>query len=574
VEELDAFLADTSEAAYERVVDRLLASPRYGEHLAADWLAAARYADTNGYQTDATRTMWPWRDWVVRALNANLPFDQFTIDQLAGDLVDHPTTDQLIATGLHRNHALNGEGGRLAEESRVEYVVDRAATTGTIWLGLTVGCARCHDHKYDPISQRDFYRLYAFFNNIDETGGVDAQGNAKPVMALTLDEHGPQPAPPPNAQPEPETNAEQPSAPVVEVMVMRERSAPREAFVLQRGQWDQPDKTQPVTAGVPQSLPPLPDGLPVNRLALARWLVSDNHPLTSRVAVNRAWQHFFGIGLVKTSEDFGTQGERPSHPELLDWLASWYVDNGWDTKALHKLIVMSATYQQASGASAELIAMDPENRWLARGPRFRLSSQALRDQALAISGLLVEKIGGPAVHPYQPEGVWEAFSLGKIRYTQGHGDELYRRSLYTFWRRPVGPTMFFDVADRQVCTVRQSRTNTPLHALTLLNDTTYVEAARVLAQRLLADPDPSPRRRLRHAFRMATARRPREQELNSLIAALDFLRVEFAADPDAANQLIRTGEAPLPTEIDVAELAAYTGVMNVILNLDEVITRG
>ncbi len=614
LEEVDGFLADESPEAYERVVDRLLASPRYGEHMALAWLAAARYADTNGYQQDRTRTMWPWRDWVIRSMNDNMPFDEFTINQLAGDLLENPTQDQLIATGFHRNHALNGEGGRNAEESRVEYVVDRAETTGTVWMGLTVGCARCHDHKYDSVSQKEFYQLYAYFNTIDENGGVDAGGNAKPVMALPTDEQraeiarlrkeiaavedeiaalgnvtaaGTASEQPTSARKE-QRSREAPFRQQIEqlkksiqeiegkqlyTMVMRERKQPRSTFRLVRGIWNNPDESEQIHPDVFGCLPPLADGAPKSRLTLARWLMRPDHPLTARVTVNRYWQHFFGTGIVKTSEDFGVQGDLPSHPKLLDWLATEFIQSGWNVKQLHKLIVLSATYQQSSRASPELVQRDPQNRLLSRGPRFRLSAQALRDQALAVSGLLVNKIGGPGVMPYQPTGVWSDFSLGKIKYKRGEGDELYRRSVYIFWRRSVGPTVLFDNPARQMCTVRPSLTNTPLHALTTLNDVTYVEAARALAQRVMTAANDS-ETRIQLAFRLATSRHATERELQKLLTAYDEFLREFQEDRKAAKALLAVGEYPLDKQFDEAELAAYACVMNAILNLDEVLTKG
>ncbi len=601
LDELDAFLADVSPDAYEKVVDRLLASPRYGEHQALAWLDAARYADSNGYQQERTRTMWPWRDWVVNALNQNMPYSQFTVEQLAGDLLPNPTRDQLVATGFHRNHMLNGEGGRIAEESRVEYVVDRVETTGIVWLGLTAGCARCHDHKFDRLTQKEFYRLYAFFNSIDETGRVDKGGNANPVLPLPTTEQesrrrqldtkrteleqqlkSANKAQKPAIEKQLAQNKkalDQLNKSVIETMIMQERKDPRKTYRLNRGQWDQPDQSTEIAPGVPACFPPLPKETPHNRLALAEWLVSPNHPLTARVAVNRAWQHFFGTGLVKTAEDFGTQGERPSHPQLLDWLANQFHHRqknalaNWDVKALHRLIVTSATYRQSSAITPLLRDRDPENRLLARGPRFRLSSLALRDQALFLAGLLVEQQGGPPVKPYQPSGVWLDLTLGKIKYEQDHGESLYRRSLYTFWRRSVGPTMFFDTSARQVCTVRQARTNTPLHALTLMNDVTYLEAARVFAERLLQQRSHSPEDRLTWAFRLATSRYPTANERETLISLLERVSHKFRSDPSSAKQLLEAGEAPRNPMYNDAELAAYTAIMNVILNLDEVLTK-
>jgi hypothetical protein len=642
--EVDAFLADPAPDAYEKVVDRLLHSPRYGERMVLDWLDAARYADSNGYQTDGTRTMWPWRDWVIQALNRNLPFDQFTVEQLAGDLLPGATRAQKMATGFNRNHMLNGEGGRIAEESRVDYVVDRVDTTATVWMGLTLGCARCHDHKYDPFTQKEYYRLFAYFNNVAESGAVDRGGNAAPILSLPTPAQSRRLATLAKSIAELEgqlkdvetrllagqaawerdaaaklvklpgpinaalktravkrttkqrkeltdfylaTSAERQGVrkkladsrkaladvkkAVAAVMVMEELPRPRDTFVLQRGAYNKPGAK--VSPGVPATLPPLPRGVPNNRLGLAKWLVDPAHPLTARVAVNRSWQLFFGTGLVKTTEDFGVQGEAPSHPELLDWLATEFVRRGWDVKALHRLIVTSATYRQSSRLTASLKERDPDNRLLARGPRQRLSSFTIRDQALAMSGLLVEKVGGPPVKPYQPRGIWEEMSFGQIRYQQDHGTSLYRRSLYTFWRRTVGPTTMFDTPARQVCTVRQTRTNTPLQSLILLNDVTYVEAARVLAQRLLREEGRTPGERITRLFRLATGRKPGAAERQILTRALQRLRKQYQADKKAALKLVSTGEAPRDPKRDVVELAAYTGLASVVMNLDEVISK-
>ncbi len=835
--EIDAFLADESEDAYEKLVDRLFASERFGEHFAVPWLDAARYADSNGYQQDRTRTLWPWRDWVVRAFNENKPFDDFTIEQIAGDLLPDATREQIVATGFQRNHMLNGEGGRIAEESRVEYVVDRVETLGATWLGLTVGCGRCHDHKYDPFSQREFYQLFAYFNSIDESGSVDAGGNARPVLPVPTQEQldrqsqlkdelataGQQlrEASTPEKQrvweaatlaeidagkvqrdwkllevtkfdseqgqtlsregdgsllltgknpdndnyrlelkPEPttltglrieavphaaftkggfarsdsgnfvltqfsvevlrdgassretvaiakaEASFEQGGWPIadtldgkpdtgwavnhpadmtiprqamfvfreplkldsgatlivtmkhesphkfhnlgrfrlsatnvptpklgdesglsadliaalklgdgdrneaqkksvrelfekrdpavaaarrdqdairqqqsdldsqiVQTMVMQDLKQPRETFVLVRGVWNQPDKEQPIVPGTPSILPPLATDAPANRLTLARWLVSNENPLTPRVVVNRFWQQMFGQGLVTTPEDFGVQGEHPSHPELLDWLAADFIESGWDIKRLLKTIVMSSTYQQSSVTTPERLEADPSNRWLSRSPRFRLSSLGLRDQALALSGLLVEQTGGPPVKPYQPPGIWADLSLGKIKYQQDSGENLYRRSLYTFWRRASAPTMLFDVASRQVCQVRVNRTNTPLHALVALNDVTYVEAARKMAERVLGEGGASDESQLAYAFRLATARFPGEAERTGLRNALTLSREYFKQTPDAASELLQTGESEINPVAEATELAAWTAVCNVVLNLDETLNR-
>jgi hypothetical protein len=598
--EVGAFRADARPGAYERVVDRLLASPRYGERMVLEWLDAARYADSNGYQQDRTRTLWPWRDGVIEALNRNQPFDQFTVEQLAGDLLPGASVRQKVATGFHRNHMLNGEGGRIAEESRVDYVVDRVDTTATVWLGLTLGCARCHDHKFDPFSQKEYYQLFAYFNNVAESGAVDRGGNAAPVLRLPtpgqsarlaelgraladLDRQIAALGGPGKKSDEGRLRAlrqkreaarkerERVDRSVLQTMVMEERPKPRDTFVLVRGAYDKyGEKVRP---GVPAALAPLPKGAPPNRLGLARWLVDPANPLTARVAVNRHWQAFFGAGLVKTAEDFGVQGEPPSHPELLDWLAVQFRAGGWDVKALHRLIVTSATYRQSSRQTAALRARDPNNVLLARGPRYRLSAFVLRDQALAASGLLAERLGGPPVKPYQPAGVWEEMTFGQVRYQMDKGEALYRRSLYTFWRRTVGPTMLFDTSARQVCSVRQPRTNTPLQALVLLNDPTYVEAARVLAERVLREGGPGDAGRLTLLFRLLTAREPREAERAILARALGRLRGQYRADRAAARKLASVGEWPRNAKLDVVEVAAYAGLATLVLNLDEVVNK-
>ena len=596
-EEAAEFAADSAPDACERLADRLLASPRFGERMVWEWLDAARYADTNGYQGDPTRTLWPWRDWAIAALNGNQPFDQFTIEQLAGDLLPQPTQAQRIATGFHRNHMINGEGGRIAEESRVDYVQDRVETTGTVWMGLTFNCCRCHDHKFDPIAQREYYQLSAYFNSIDETG---AGFNPVVTIATADDErrlaelrstereasdrvHELEEKPTAEAdqveslkaakakQDAAKKQRENFERGLLKTMVMSERSTPRETFVLVRGAYDKyADK---VSHGVPAALPPLaPDAAP-NRLALARWLVAPEHPLTARVTVNRYWQTLFGTGLVKTAEDFGSQGEPPSHPELLDWLACEFRDGGWDVKSLLRSIVTSSTYRQASRLTPALVERDPDNRLLARGPRYRLPSWMIRDQALAVAGLLVERSGGAPVKGYQPAGIWEEATFGKIKYAQDHGEALYRRSLYQFWRRIVGPTALFDVAARQVCQVRVPRTNTPLQALVTLNDVTYVEGARGLAQRVLQLPASSDQERVAAAFRLCTLRSPTPTELNVLANRLAALRSAYAHDPQAASELIAVGESKPDATIAPAELAAYTGLATLLLNLDETISK-
>ena len=581
-EEVDAFLKSSIEnpkSSFEKIVDRLLASPRYGERMAWDWLEAARYADSNGYQGDNDRTMWPWRDWVVRALNANVPYDKFTIEQLAGDLLPKATDEQRLATAFNRNHMINGEGGRIAEENRVEYIFDQMETMATLWLGTTMTCSRCHDHKFDPITQRDYYSLFAFFNNTPVNGG-GGSGQTAPVLAVGS----------PTQQKEilelegkikslkekPQIDAAKKQLAALrkkfpKVMVMRDEK-PRQTKVLVRGVYNQPSDVA-VTSAWPavfgaNALERVP-----TRLYLAQWLVDEKNPLTARVTVNRIWQQFFGTGLVKTPEDFGVQGERPSHPQLLDWLALEFIKSGWDVKALHKRIVLSATYRQTSRVTPALRERDPKNRLLARMTRQRLPSWMIRDQALFISGLLVEKRGGPSVKSYQPAGVWAEATFGKKKYTRGKGEDLYRRSLYTFWRRIIGPTIFFDESKRQTCQVRRSRTNTPLHALITLNDITYIEAARALAQRVLIEGGSDDKARTAYAFRLATARAPKPNERAVLLKSIQKLRVTYANDPAAAKALLTIGDSKRDEKLNPTDHAAYTVLCNMILNLDEVITR-
>ena len=654
--EVDAFLADKSPDAYEKVVDRLLASPAYGERMAWPWLDAGRYADTNGFQGDPERTMWPWRDWLVRALNDNKPFDEFTIEMLAGDLIAstqrspdgsrlngraRERLNKIIATGFNRNHMINGEGGRIAEETRVENVFDRTETTATVWMGLTMTCCRCHDHKYDPISNREYYRLYAFFNNTSEDGR-GRSGQAKPnVSYMPRDaerasekvnrqvqlfanevakfERGQTPKPKKDKfwrmivatlkkKPiqrdvkslttlvnyfnrrapryagvldrlrQAKIQQERVRKQSVRVMVMDEMKKRRPTFILNRGTYNKP--TKKVTRGTPSFLPPLPNTKDPNRLTLAKWLMDPQHPLTARVTVNRYWQLFFGVGLVKTAEDFGIQGERPTHPQLLDWLATEFIHSGWNVKQMHRLIVTSATYRQSSKAGRVQPTGSRRTQpagFYTKFPRRRMPSWMIRDQALAISGLSNRKLGGPPVFPYQPAGVWAEATFGKKRYRQSHGDKLYRRSLYIFWRRIVGPTMFFDSGDRQTCTVIPSRTNTPLHALTTLNDTTYVEAARGFAERVLksapASKANSSHQLIKHAFRLATSRYPNKNELLILATRYERLRRQYKANPTAAAELLKVGEHPRDESLNPVDHAAMTGVCLLILNLDEVLSR-
>ena len=643
-EEIRAFKEDTSEKAYENLVDRLLASPRYGERWAWEWLDVARYADTNGFQGDPTRKMWPWRDWVIRAFNENLPYDEFTVMQLAGDLKPAPTTNDILATAFNRNHTYNGEGGRIPEETRVENVLDRVETTGTAWLGLTLNCARCHDHKFDALTQKEYYQFYDYFNQTSEEG-LGYNGMIPPVLDLSPPQDQQEVAelqkfvyalaekvevteqekfPRETGLPASESSAaeglegvasyaltyepadrtsyflsqlgnffkdkdpayfklindlraakskrDRRASANLQVMVMDELKYPRKTYVLEKGGYDNPRTDEQIFSDVPAFLPPLPDDMENNRLALAQWLVSDKQPLTARVTVNRYWQAFFGNGLVKTIEDFGVQGALPTHPELLDWLAVDFQESGWNLKALFKKIVMSATYRQSSKVTDELLEIDPENKHLARATRMRIPSWMIRDQALYVSGLLVDSIGGQPVKPYQPEGIWEEATFGKIKYEQDHGDALYRRSLYTFWRRISGPTFLFDNSARQVCNVKMLSTNTPLHALTTLNDITYTEAARVMAEKVItAKTDDSDR--LASAFEWATSRKPGSEELTILNSRLSDLRTEFANNKEEAQKITSIGEYRVNQELDMVDYAAYSILSSLLLNLDETITR-
>jgi len=584
--QVDSAIAEAGADWYERCVERLLASPRFGEHHARHWLDLARYADTDGYQDDEPRVMWRWRDWVIDVLNRNMPFDRFTIEQLAGDLLPDAGPEQVLATGFNRNNRTNGEGGSIAEEFRVEYIVDRLDTLSTTWMGLTLACARCHDHKYDPLSQRDFYRLFAYFNNIEEKGTY--RRNSPPLLKiptpLVADELA-ELAILIGSLPEESSRRKSLEATrqallksVPSTMVLREGPR-RDTFILVRGQYDR--HGEKVTAGVPESLPPVSEKWPVNRLGLARWLVDSKHPLTARVAVNRIWQQLFGRGLVSTPEDFGVQGSRPSHPALLDFLASEFREGGWDVKRLLRLIVTSHTYRQASVVRPGDLLRDPANIWLARASRLRLSAETIRDQALCVSGLLVEQLGGPSVKPYQPAGLWKEIAGGasgayRNGYQADRGAGLFRRSLYTFWRRTIPPPMMatFDAPSREACSVGRGRTNTPLQALALMNDTLFVEAARQLAVRVWGEP--TVEARVERAFARVLGRRPGPLELQVLLGSFHRSRARFRANPEAGRRLLSVGASPSAepaTAVAVAQLAALVTTCHVILNLDEAVTR-
>ena len=641
-EAVEAFLVDSSTNAYEKVVDRLLASPAYGERMAWDWMEAARYADSNGYQGDGERTMWPWRDWVVKVFNQNLSYDRFTIWQLAGDLLPGATEEQKLATAFCRNHAINGEGGRIAEENRVDYVMDMTETTATVWLGLTFNCTRCHDHKFDPLTRRDYFGMFAFFNQTPVDGGggnpqtrpvLELPSAAQAVARSGLEREAqvlaekvasaewvmfPRPAGRKASESVSATNltaevrgfldqaprdrdngridalakalgAEAPgyaadlrelkakrdalnevARSIPRPMIMQDMESPRKTFVLERGLYNR--QGAEVSASTPAKLPAMSSEGPMNRLGLARWLVSPENPLTPRVTVNRVWQMFFGMGLVKTAEDFGSKGEFPKNLELLDWLGCELRDSGWDVKHLVRLIVTSQTYKQSSRVTREALECDPENRLLGRGARFRMPSWMLRDQALAASGLLVPKVGGPPVKPYQPAGVWEETTFGEKRYQQDHGEALYRRSLYIFWRRIVGPTVLFDTASRMTCVVKPTRNNSPLHALTTLNDVTYVEAARALAARVMS-ASPETGERVSMAFRLVLAREPSERERLLMTTCRDRARERFTREPGGAEQLLEDGELKQSRALDPVEQAAWTASCLALLNLDETLTK-
>ncbi len=667
--------------AIEKAVDRLLASPHFGEKMTLAWLDLARYGDTSGYHMDTTRQMWLWRDWVIDAFNKDMPFDQFTIEQLAGDLLPTPTDKQRIATGFHRNTRFNEEGGVDPEEYVIRYNIDRTNTLGAVWLGLTLGCAECHSHKYDPITHKEYYQLLAYFNGITETmaEGLSVHGKALPPLlkiptpeqtaalvdlrkslepvarAITKAVGGFSYADPLDGKTLPKEitadlaarsqraweahakgdgnlrpelreaikahpamrSTEQKTLlrdyylrkihvdardtiglydrdfedltekikaiedAIPHTLITEEMARPRPTHILMRGDFQQ--KGERVERGVPVSLPRLPKDAPANRLGLARWLVSPEHPLTTRVAVNRLWAQMFGHGIVRSLGDFGTQGDYPSHPELLDWLAIEFSEpealatgkrRPWSIKHILRTIALSATYQQASIYRKDSVKIDPHNRLLSFAPRHRLGAEELRDSALAISGLLNHKIGGPSFMPYQPKDYYR-FKNEDWPWTSSGGDEQYRRGLYAFWRRTALHPMFvtFDAPTREECAVARLRTNTPLQALVTLNDPTFVEAARVFAQKILTQGPKDHDARLAFAFKSATCRVPQDSELNVLRDAFEEQRVRFAKNRGAAERFINVGQFPRDARLDIVEFAAWTALGNMLLNLDEVLTR-
>jgi mono/diheme cytochrome c family protein len=656
-DEVDAFVNDTSAKAYEKAVDRLLASPHFGERMAVYWLDLVRYADTGGYHSDNHRDVALYRDWVIHAFNENKPFDQFTLEQLAGDLLPNPTIEQKIASGYNRLLQTTEEGGAQPKEYTAKYAADRVRNASSVWLATTLACCECHNHKFDPFTSKDFYSLGAFFADVKEAAVGRQQQTlmptpeqkaqldrldrdiaalraemAKPTLAVEVGRSAweermrktPANLPGPIAailkvEPEKRTPQQRESvaahyrtlAPeltavreqiaamekrkkelvdAVPKTLVTEAASPRVMRVLPRGNWLD-DSGQIVAPAVPAILPALEvTGRRANRLDLARWFVSQDNPLTARVFVNRLWKIAFGRGLVASLEDFGTQGDYPTHPQLLDWLAVEFMTpsplpsppgggegrvRGWDIKHLLKLMVMSNTYRQSSFADADLRRRDPNNLWLARQGRFRLDAEMVRDNALAISGLLSSKIGGPSVKPYQPVGYWKHLNFPTREYYPDHGDNQYRRGLYTYWQRTfLHPSLkAFDAPTREECTVERPRSSTPLQALVLLNDPSYVEAARVLAERTITEGGKTPADRLNWAFRRAVSRNVKAEEANLLLGLYAKHKAEFTKDAPAARKLVTTGERALPANLDVVELAAWTSVARVILNLHETITR-
>jgi hypothetical protein len=566
---MDAFLADKSPNAYEKIVDKLLQSPAYGEKMALHWLDVARYADSHGFQDDSYRSQWPWRDWVIYSFNRNLPYDKFITYQLAGDLIPNATKEQILATGFNRNHKITEEGGVVDEEYRVSYVIDRTNTFSKALIGVTMECAQCHDHKYDPFSQKNYYQLYSFFNNVKEVGIESTVGGPetyakKPMIEISNEE----------------VNKilkfiNKRDTNKLIVSVMGDRDTLRKTFILDRGAYDAPGAE--VMAGTPESILAFDTKYPKNRLGLAQWLFDKRNPLTSRVFVNQLWQEIFGRGIVKTSGDFGMQGELPTHPELLDWLAVDFMNNGWNMKRLVKQMVMSATYRQSAVISPEKLKEDPENIYLSRAPRYRIKAELVRDLVLSSSGLLVKTIGGPSVKPYQPPGLWENASSGRgilRNYKQDHDNDLYRRGMYTFVKRTVPPPVMgiFDASNRDQCEVNRLKTNTPLQALIMMNDPTVLEASRVLATKLDNTPAEIKEKVIR-AFRLIVCRRPSDKEVEVLTSYYSDQLNVFKKQKNRAESLISIGEYPIPQKLNTSSVAAWMQVISALYNLEETITK-
>ena len=609
---------------YARLVDELLESPAYGEHWARLWLDLARYADSKGYEADRTRTIWKYRDWVIQALNSDMPYTQFTAEQLAGDLMPEPTEDQIVATAFHRNTMNNDEGGTDDEEFRTAAVMDRVDTTMQVWMGTTMNCAQCHDHKYDPISTKEYYKFFAFFN---QTADAD-RNDESPTYWHATDEEKAQkseleaardaakkeleridallPAKTEDDEPADDAaaqevttlsdeelaalederkgvdrerrKAERELAKLMEkldvytpVMVELPEDSRRTTHILKRGSFLNPGDE--VTEDTPEVFAPFPDDLPRNRLGLAQWLTSTENPLTARVTVNRYWEQLFGAGIVPTVEEFGAQGAWPTHPELLDWLAVEFMEQDWSFKSLLRTLVLTSTYRQRSAVNPELLEVDPNNRWLARGPRFRLSAEQIRDQALMVSGLLSKKMYGKPVKPFQPEGVWQIVYNGDA-WDQSEGEDRYRRGLYTFWRRtsPYPSMMAFDASSREVCAIQRIRTNTPLQALVTLNDPVYVEAAQAMARLVLDEAGDDLEAQLTLALERAVGRPAKEAEIDRLAQLYAEVLDTYSGDAENAELMATSYLGPVE-DAPHDRLAALTVVCNTIMNLDEFLTK-
>lgn len=565
-EMISTFEKDKSPDAYEKAIDKIMNLPTFGEKMAVLWMDISRYSDSYGYQDDNIRTQWPYRDWVIHAFNKNIPYDQFITWQLAGDMLPNATKEQILATAFNRNHKYTEEGGVIPEEYRVEYVLDKSNTFSKGILGITMECAQCHDHKYDPISQKNFYEMFAFFNNTPEKGYEGDVSQSKPAKTpilwieredinelLSFINH-------------------QDTSKLM-VSVMEELDTIRTTYILNRGLYDA--RTTPVSPGTPESIFSFPDDLPKNRLGLAQWTVDKNNPLTARVFVNLMWQEIFGVGIVKSTGDFGMQGDLPSHPELLDWLAVDFMENDWDIKRLLKKIMTSATYMQSSKVTKKHLNTDPDNVYLARSPRLRLPAENIRDLVLASSGLLVPEIGGPSVKPYQPEGLWEAATSGRGElktYKQDKGEKLYRRGLYTFIKLTSPPPMpiIFDGSNRDLCEVNRGRTNTPLQALVMMNDPLVMEASRVLASELT---EKEPETAIEVAFKRILCRAPNSREMDILSGYFKEEFSRFSNDHASAEDLFRVGEYPIQEEKITPTAAALMQVILTMYNLEEAITK-
>lgn len=568
-ETMDRFLADKSDKAYENLVDELLTSPHYGERMALHWLDLARYADSYGYQDDNVRTQWPWRDWVIHAFNTNLRYDSFLTWQIAGDMLPDAGKEKILATAFFRNHKYTEEGGVIDEEYRMEYLIDKTKTYSKGLLGLTVECAQCHDHKYDPFSQKDYYSLLAFFNNTREVGYEGDVAVSKPAKTpiLTVGD---------NDIKSLLAFINKKDTGQLMISVMGERDTVRKTFVLNRGVYDQPG-AEVKPAALPAVMKFDEHAYPPNRLGLAGWTISRNNPLTARVFVNQLWQEIFGRGLVKTSGDFGMQGELPSHPELLDWLAVDFMESGWDIKRMVKKILMTAAYRQSAQCSEEKLKQDPENIFLARAPRIRVNAEFIRDLVLASSGLLNKAIGGPSVKPYQPKGLWEGATSGRgdlAIYRTDEGDALYRRGIYTFIKLTVPPPSLgiFDASNRDQCEVRRLNTNTPLQALVMMNDPMVLEASRVFAQQLCSE-NSSEEEKLRKAFRRILCRKPEDREWKILNTYYKEQLALYQQKKLDAQQTINVGEYPKNKSVDLNRQAALMKAIHTIYNLEEAITK-